>query len=78
MKDRKTDRCYAAKHIRIRKAEQKEKVRQNGSLRQKLRPEQTNVTTAVAGCGGDQLAEEVLEPAHHPIHRGLREPWRGN
>ena len=30
VKDRKTDRCYAAKHIRIRKAEQKEKVRQNG------------------------------------------------
>ena len=27
VKDRKTDRCYAAKHIRIRKAEQKEKVR---------------------------------------------------
>ena len=26
VKDRKTDRCYAAKHIRIRKAEQKEKV----------------------------------------------------
>ena len=31
VKDRKTDRCYAAKHIRIRKAEQKEKVSKRNS-----------------------------------------------
>jgi len=36
VKDRKTDRCYAAKHIRIRKAEQKEKVVEEINLLKKF------------------------------------------
>ena len=70
--DKQTDRCYAAKHIRIRKPEQKEKVKHSREKFVKKRRAQNELIFLVLqGGGGDQPAEEVFKSPHNPFHRGV-------
>ena len=77
--DKQTDRCYAAKHIRIRKPEQKEKVKHSREKFVKKRRAQNELIFLVLqGGGGDQPAEEVFKSPHNPFHRGVWKSRPGN
>ena len=67
LQDKQTDRCYAAKHIRIRKPEQKEKVEHSDEKR----TQNELIFLVFQGGGGDQPAEEVFKSPHNPFHRGV-------
>ena len=72
--DKQTDRCYAAKHIRIRKPEQKEKVEHSDEKRTR----NELIFLVLQGGGGDQPAKEVFKSPHNPFHRGVWKSRPGN